>query len=263
MTDIRQLAFQLHEIAWSAVRGEAADPWAGAEGTREERRAGALQLLAVYSQMIKVLQRRIDLTIKDALDAGSDYGGIAAARGVSRQAIRQRWLRRSAPSRWFEVGLPSPRPGQPPGYGMERTAPVRLTGGPYDGRRVQAAPGEILRFEADGPPSGSSGPALLLAWYVPGEDDAAIYVFAGVERDALRMHTTGQPLPRGAGPAKPRVYELAAEFGVESRAVMVKLQEMGEFVRSAASTVEHVVAGRLREQFAETAQRKSRSPASR
>ena len=110
---------------------------------------------------------------------------------------------------------------------MERTAPVRLADGPYDGRRVQAAPGEVLKFEADGPTSGSSGPALLLAWYVPSEDDAAVYVFAGVERDALRMHATGQPLPRGAGPAKPRVYELAAEFGVESRAVMAKLQEMG------------------------------------
>lgn len=263
MTDLRQLVSQFHEIAWSAVRGEAADPWAGAGGTREERRAGALQLLTIYSQMVKVLQRRIDLTIKDALDAGSDYGGVAAACGVSRQAIRQRWLRRSVPSRWFEVGLPYPRPGQPPGYGMEQTAPVRLDGGPYDGRHVQAAPGEVLKFEADGPPSGSSGPALLLAWYVPSKDDAAVYVFAGVERDALRMRTTGQPLPRGAGPAKPRVYELAAEFGVESRAVMAKLQEMGEFVRSAASTVEHVVARRLREQFAEEAQRKPRSPASR
>ena len=36
--------------------------------------------------------------------------------------------------------------------------------------------------------------------------------------------------------AKVRVYELAKEFGVESKAVMVKLQEMGEFVRSASST---------------------------
>jgi Translation initiation factor IF-2, N-terminal region len=140
---------------------------------------------------------------------------------------------------------------------MERTAPVRLVGGPYDGDRVQAAPGEVLKFEADGPPRGAPGPALLLAWYVPSEDDAAVYVFAGVERDPLRMHVTGQPLPRGAGPVKPRVYDLAAEFGVESRAVMVKLMEMGEFVRSASSTVEHVVARSLREQFTEKAQQAS------
>jgi len=30
--------------------------------------------------------------------------------------------------------------------------------------------------------------------------------------------------------AKVRVYELAKEFGVESKAVMAKLEEMGEFV---------------------------------
>ena len=262
MTDIRQLAFQLHGIAWSAVKGAATDPWADAEGTREERRAGSLQLLTLYSQMIKVLQRRIDLTIKDALDAGSDYGGIAAACGVSRQAIRQRWLRRNAPSRWFEIGLPSPRPGQPPGYWMERTVPVRLTGGPYDGHRVRAAPGQVLKYEADGPPSGSSGPVLLLAWYVPSEDDAAVYVFAGVERDGWRMHTSGQPLPPGAGPVKLLVYELAAELGVESKVVMAKLLAMGEFVSSEASTVEHIAAHKLREQFAVKAQRKGRSTVS-
>ena len=69
MTAFPQLASRLHEIAWSAVHGPAADPWAGTGGTREERRSGSLQLLASYSQLIKVLQRRIDLTIKDALDA--------------------------------------------------------------------------------------------------------------------------------------------------------------------------------------------------
>src|SRR6266516_3804505 len=137
MTAIRQLAPQLHEIAWSAVEGPAADPWAEAGGTRDKRRAGSLQLLALYSQLIKVLQRRIDLTIKDALDAGSDYGEIATACGVSRQAIRQRWLRRTAGSRWFEV-RPSLRPGdqadgQPRAREATQNVLVRLAGGPYDG----------------------------------------------------------------------------------------------------------------------------------
>ena len=50
--------------------------------------------------------------------------------------------------------------------------------------------------------------------------------------------------------AKVRVYELAKEFGVESKAVMVKLQEMGEFVRSASSTIEAPVVRRLKEAFA-------------
>jgi translation initiation factor IF-2 len=45
---------------------------------------------------------------------------------------------------------------------------------------------------------------------------------------------------------KVRVYELAKELGVESKVVMTKLQEMGEFVRSASSTVEPPVVRRLR-----------------
>jgi len=47
--------------------------------------------------------------------------------------------------------------------------------------------------------------------------------------------------------AKVRVYELAKELGVESKVVLTKLQEMGEFVRSASSTVEAPVVRRLRE----------------
>src|SRR5712691_13491392 len=54
----------------------------------------------------------------------------------------------------------------------------------------------------------------------------------------------------GSVVAKVRVYELAKEFGVESKAVMAKLQEMGEFVRSASSTIEAPVVRRLKEAFA-------------
>ncbi|MBW1599715.1 translation initiation factor IF-2 N-terminal domain-containing protein, partial [Streptomyces sp. JJ38] len=45
--------------------------------------------------------------------------------------------------------------------------------------------------------------------------------------------------------AKVRVYELAKELGVESKVVMAKLQELGEFVRSASSTIEAPVVRRL------------------
>ena len=47
--------------------------------------------------------------------------------------------------------------------------------------------------------------------------------------------------------AKVRVYELAKELGVESKALMAKLNEMGEFVRSASSTIEPPVVRRLRD----------------
>ena len=265
MADIRQLASQLHEIAWLTVPGPAADPWGSAGGTRDERRAGSLELLAVYSRLAKVLQRRIDLTIKDALDAGSDYGQIAAACGVSRQAVRQRWMRRTAGSRWYEVRLPYPRPrsgtgGRLRGGEPARAVVVRLAGGPHDGGRDFASPGEILVYEADGPSSGSPGYVPLLAWYVPSQDDANVYVFAGAERDLRRPADAAGQRPESAGRPKPRVYELAAEFNVESKAVMDQLKEMGEFVRSASSIVEHPVAQKLREQFYPQAHRKSGSP---
>ncbi|GLY04804.1 MULTISPECIES: translation initiation factor IF-2 [Actinoplanes] len=47
-------------------------------------------------------------------------------------------------------------------------------------------------------------------------------------------------------PGKARVHELAKELGVDSKTVLAKLKEMGEFVKSASSTVEAPVARRLR-----------------
>ena len=47
--------------------------------------------------------------------------------------------------------------------------------------------------------------------------------------------------------SKVRVYELAKELGMDSKTVLAKLQDMGEFVRSASSTVEAPVARRLKE----------------
>ncbi|HEX6076048.1 MAG TPA: translation initiation factor IF-2 [Micromonosporaceae bacterium] len=49
---------------------------------------------------------------------------------------------------------------------------------------------------------------------------------------------------------KARVHELAKELGVSSKVVLTKLNELGEFVKSASSTVEAPVARRLREVFA-------------
>ncbi|MCF8550815.1 MAG: translation initiation factor IF-2 N-terminal domain-containing protein, partial [Candidatus Nanopelagicales bacterium] len=47
--------------------------------------------------------------------------------------------------------------------------------------------------------------------------------------------------------SKVRVYELAKELGYDSKTVLAKLQDMGEFVRSASSTIEPPVARRLKE----------------
>ncbi len=51
--------------------------------------------------------------------------------------------------------------------------------------------------------------------------------------------------------AKARVHELAKEFGVPSKDVLAALKDMGEFVKSASSTVEAPVARRLEETHGE------------
>ncbi|HEY5787821.1 MAG TPA: translation initiation factor IF-2, partial [Microlunatus sp.] len=53
--------------------------------------------------------------------------------------------------------------------------------------------------------------------------------------------------------AKTRVYELAKELGVESKTVLSTLKDMGEFVRSASSTIEPPVERRLKEKFSSDA----------
>jgi hypothetical protein len=101
MATSKVLDTQLHQMAWSiASRARPgvspAEPWDRDyeyPASVEERRAGCLALLRVYTHMIKVLQRRIDLAVKEALSLDANYGDIAAACGVSRQAARQRWLR--------------------------------------------------------------------------------------------------------------------------------------------------------------------------
>ncbi|MFE0688648.1 translation initiation factor IF-2 [Streptomyces xiamenensis] len=60
--------------------------------------------------------------------------------------------------------------------------------------------------------------------------------------------------------AKVRVYELAKELGVESKVVMAKLQELGEFVRSASSTIEAPVVRKLSDALSAGGAKKSAKP---
>jgi translation initiation factor IF-2 len=59
--------------------------------------------------------------------------------------------------------------------------------------------------------------------------------------------------------AKTRVHELAKEFGVESKFVLEKFKEMGEFVKSASSTVELPAEMRFRKEYGD--QLKTAAPA--
>ena len=46
--------------------------------------------------------------------------------------------------------------------------------------------------------------------------------------------------------AKPRVHEIASELGVDSKIALEKLKDMGEFVKSASSSIAPPVARRLK-----------------
>ena len=63
--------------------------------------------------------------------------------------------------------------------------------------------------------------------------------------------------------AKVRVHELAKELGITSKDAVTKLQELGEFVRSASSTIEAPVVRKLRNAYPDApAASKSEAPAS-
>ncbi|KPN17964.1 translation initiation factor IF-2 [Arthrobacter sp. Edens01] len=62
--------------------------------------------------------------------------------------------------------------------------------------------------------------------------------------------------------AKVRVHELAKELGITSKDAVAKLQELGEFVRSASSTIEAPVVKKLRGAFPDAASKPASKPAS-
>ncbi|MFZ3415785.1 translation initiation factor IF-2 [Arthrobacter sp. 3Tela_A] len=62
--------------------------------------------------------------------------------------------------------------------------------------------------------------------------------------------------------AKVRVHELAKELGITSKDAVAKLQELGEFVRSASSTIEAPVVKKLRGAFPDAASKPAAKPAS-
>ena len=51
--------------------------------------------------------------------------------------------------------------------------------------------------------------------------------------------------------SKVRVYELAKEFGLESKEIIAKLEQVGEYVKSASSTIEAPVVRKLHAKFPE------------
>jgi hypothetical protein len=140
------LTRDLHKIAWDAVLNfreppggiQPEDPNSDRDdgASNLERQAGALGLVREYTRMIKVLQRRIDVTVDAALGCGASYGQVAAACGVSRQAARQRWLRNHWPDERATAHVAGGPPGRDGVAGADEAAPVA----PVSGASAFASP---------------------------------------------------------------------------------------------------------------------------
>ena len=61
--------------------------------------------------------------------------------------------------------------------------------------------------------------------------------------------------------SKVRVYELAKEFGLESKEIIAKLEQVGEYVKSASSTIEAPVVRKLHAKFPELKEAAAAAPA--
>src|SRR5699024_11762590 len=68
--------------------------------------------------------------------------------------------------------------------------------------------------------------------------------------EVARPACRGDHAVRRAVAGKPRVHELAKEFGITRKELLTKLRDQGEFVKSASSTLEAPVVRRLREAHA-------------
>ncbi len=251
-----RLSAGLYDLAWSVAHddlreagrhvADAYDPNDPATA-RTDRRAGYLALLAVYGQMPTALQANVDFAVAGALAVGSNFGEIGRATGMSRQAARQKWLR------------------------MTTRLAVTLSGGPRNGERDTAcADADIVSEERTYWDRRRNLEVTVFSRYKKKYGSPQVYEFMGYEDASGRParmpppepvertpRPTSPPLPPRARPAEPppqqrsgggkaRVHELAAELGLTSKQVLRDLALMGEYVQSAASTVEPAVARKLR-----------------
>jgi hypothetical protein len=175
---------------------------------------------------------------------GASYGDIANVCGVSRQAARQRWLRRRQRR---DVRTIRPVSGLR-AVSWDGIWPtnnysgyeVHLVGGPLDGQRATVRQGNTYKMEVSPDEAGTPGP--MTASYIPADDDLNVYTFEKLEPAPER-------LARPRLPRDKRVYEIAADLGVSSRTILHRLHAMGEYVRSASAVIKPDMQDQLRDYF--------------
>jgi len=132
---------------------------------REDRRLAHLEMLRVYSQMALVLKQNIEGAEMVALTSGATYADVAAAEGVTRQAVRQRHDRLAR---------------------SRKPRAVRLKGGPCNGDQARVGNESVIRKTVEvfaGHPDEYDEPRWY-ARYVRSRDDPNSFVFVRIEEIA-------------------------------------------------------------------------------
>jgi hypothetical protein len=161
---------EIQDAAWRACAEELGYPSSDDQSRRkllsEDKRLASLTLLKIFAELSEALEVSSYNSETDALSAGATYVEIATARGVSRQAVRQRRKRQ----------LQSLK---------QQKRRVLLLGGPYSGdeinvtkaaKAVQASVSVYPRYDED-----DRGPADWTARYEQSTEDEGQFVFMKIE----------------------------------------------------------------------------------
>ncbi len=166
--DRAHLGGGLYDLAWSVAKDRLPQPSPGEDpkdpddpkATREEKLNAYLALLAVYSEMKSCLGLNSSAAQAGARIHGATYAAIGAARGISRQAVRQE------------------------GGRARESRTVQLVGGPKDGDREQVNREKELKFAVYRPGEYyGNGTRQGIAYYRRSREDKNVFIFTGVQMD--------------------------------------------------------------------------------
>jgi hypothetical protein len=129
----------------------------------EEKRNVHLALLTILSEMAKALDSLVYQSEVSALNAGASYAEVGAARGLSRQAVRQRHVKISD--------------------AMNKRRHVVLVGGPFDQQQTTVRNERFLNkavavYRGDD----EYGDGRWSARYEQSGDDATIFLFKEIRQ---------------------------------------------------------------------------------
>jgi hypothetical protein len=169
------------------------------------RKADYLAVLRAAHMVLTTVGTIVQDYTDEALRVGADFSEIGATAGISRQAARQRHRRHRAP----------------------RT--VRLVGGPRDGseHRIIGLAREIRRSESPG------------RWEEEDTVDSVYRVkFGSPEVFEFQHYEDSEGRTFIEWDRRPRLYQLASFWDVESATVLAEARALSARVRSASSRVE-------------------------